>query len=71
VGAYRRRFIRFPREVLDAYLFDSLEQVSEITEAWLETYNTERPHDSLGRVPTLAFLPRPDAAPKSTFAVST
>jgi len=66
------RFNRsFREEVLDAYLFDSLEQVRELTEAWLEIYNTERPHDSLGQVPPLAFLPRPDAAPKSTFEVST
>jgi len=66
------RFNRsFREEVLDADLFDSLEQVREITEAWLEIYNTERPHDSLGQVPPLAFLPRPDAAPKSTFEVST
>ena len=66
------RFNRtFREEVLDAYLFDSLEQVREITEAWLEIYNTERPHDSLGQVPPLAFLPRPDAAPKSTLEVST
>jgi len=47
-------------KVLDVYLFDSLEQVREITEAWLETYSTERPHDSLGQVPPLTFLPRPD-----------
>ena len=66
------RFNRsFREEVLDAYLFDSLAQVRELTEAWLEIYNTERPHDSLGQVPPLAFLPRPDAAPKSTFEVST
>jgi len=38
-------------KVLDVYLFDSLEQVREITEAWLETYSTERPHASLGQVP--------------------
>jgi len=25
--------------VLDSYLFDDLEQVREITEAWLKTYN--------------------------------
>jgi len=37
------RFKRtYREEVLDAYLFDSLEQVRAITHAWLETYNTER-----------------------------
>jgi transposase InsO family protein len=41
--------------------------VREITEVWLEIYNTERPQDSLGQVPPLAFRPRPDAASKSIF----
>jgi len=71
-NAFIERFNRtFREEVLDAYLFDSLEQVQEITDAWLATYNTERPHDSLGQVPPLAFLPRPDMLAKSTFEVST
>ena len=71
-NAFIERFNRsFREEVLDAYLFDSLEQARESTEAWLEIYNTERPHDSLAQVPPLAFLPRPDPASKSTFAVST
>ena len=48
-------------EVLDAYLFDSLDQVRVITAAWLAIYNTMRPHDSLGQMPPLMFLPRPDA----------
>jgi len=30
-----------------------------------------RPHDSLGQVPPLTFLPRPDAPEKSTFEVPT
>jgi putative transposase len=71
-NAFIERFNRsFREEVLDAYLFDSLQQVREITEAWLEIYNTERPHDSLGQVPPVAFLSRPDAPVKSTFEVST
>ena len=37
-------------------------EVRAITDDWLATYNTERPHDSLGRVPPLTFLPRPDSA---------
>jgi putative transposase len=64
----RRSNRTFREEVLDAYLFDSLDQVREITDAWLATYNTERPHDSLGQVPPLTFLPRPDAltSPRKT-----
>jgi putative transposase len=41
------------------------------TEAWLTTYNTERPHDSLGEVPPLTFLPRPTTTPdQSSFQLS-
>ena len=61
----------YREEVLDAHLFESLDQEREITDAWLDTYNTERPHDSLGRVPPLMFLPRPDVPAESSFAVST
>jgi len=60
----------FREEVLDAYLFNSLEQVRDLTETWLEIYNTERPHHSLGQVPPLSFLPRPDAPTESAFEVS-
>jgi putative transposase len=71
-NAFIERFNRtFREEVLDAYLFDSLDQVRAIIEEWLATYNTGRPHDRLGRVPPLPFLPRPDAPAESTFAVST
>src|SRR5215475_7400076 len=45
-----------------AYLFDSLVQVRAITESWLETYNTERSQESLGQLPPLMFLPRPETA---------
>lgn len=71
-NAFIERFNRtYREEVLDAYLFDSLEQVRAITDAWLEIYNTERPHESLGQVPPLMFLPRPEMPAESTFAVST
>ena len=71
-NAFIERFNRtFREEVLDAHLFESLDQVRAITEAWLAIYNTERPHESLGQVPPLTFLPRPETIPESTFAVST
>lgn len=39
------------REFLDAYLFDSLSQVSEMAWLWRLDYNDERPHESLGNLP--------------------
>jgi putative transposase len=47
-NAYVERFNRtFREDVLDAYSFDSLEEVREITQHWLEEYNTNRPHEAL------------------------
>lgn len=56
-------------EVLDAYVFETIDQVRTITEDWLREYNEERPHDSLGRVPPLMFMPRRATAGKSTFGL--
>jgi putative transposase len=41
--------------VLNAYLFDDLEQAREITEAWIRSYNEERPHRALGKLPPKSF----------------
>ena len=51
-NAYIERFNRtFREDVLDAYLFDDLEEVRTITEHWLEQYNTIRPHEALQGLP--------------------
>jgi putative transposase len=71
-NAYIERFNRSYRtEILDAYLFESLAEVRALTERWLTMYNHERPHDSLGRVPPLTFLPRPTSPGKSPVEWST
>jgi len=71
-NAFVERFNRSYRDgVLDAYVFGSIEEVRRISEEWREDYNWERPHDSLGRVPPLTFLPRPTASRESTLQLST
>jgi putative transposase len=70
-NAFIERFNRtYREEVLDAWLFTSRAQVREVTATWLTTYNTKRPHDSLGRVPPLTFLPRPTSTPESSYQLS-
>lgn len=55
-NAYIERFNRtYREEVLDAYLFEDLQEVRYITDQWLETYNTIRPHEALQGVPPRQF----------------
>jgi putative transposase len=66
-NVYIERFNRtFRHEVLDAYLFESLSQVREITHHWMTEYNEERPHDSLGRIPPAMFRRQVENAGNST-----
>ena len=70
-NAYIERFNRtFRHEVLDAYVFESLRQVREITRAWIHDYNEERPHDSLGKIPPAMFRRQTETAENSTSKLS-
>lgn len=48
-GTYRR-------DILDAYLFEDLWQVKALTEEFVEEYNNERPHESLGNMTPKEYL---------------
>ena len=71
-NAYIGRFNRtYRHEVLDAWLFASLDEARDILTDWILAYNTKRPHDSLGGVPPLDLIPRPTSSPVSGDQLST
>ena len=41
--------------MLSAYVFESLDQVREISAEWLQSYNEERPHDALAGLPPATY----------------
>jgi len=56
-NAYIERFNgTYRREILDCYVFDTLNEVRMMTETWMKTYNQERPHDSLNNLTPTEFL---------------
>jgi putative transposase len=65
-NAFIERFNRtYREEVLNAYLFHSTQEAQALSDAWLVEYNEQRPHDALGRVPPLTYLPRVSTRPES------
>jgi putative transposase len=69
-NAFIERFNRsYRQEVLDAHLFETIEDVQALSDEWLQIYNEERPHDALGNVPPVHYLPRPRKVEKSTYRV--
>jgi putative transposase len=71
-NAFIERFNKsFRDEVLDANLFNSLQEAQAAADDWLMDYNEYRPHESLGDVPPAVFLPRAFNQDVSSFNLST
>jgi putative transposase len=55
-NAYIERFNRtFRTEVLDRYVFTSLDEVRRMTEDWRQRYNHDQPHGSLGGLSPIRY----------------
>ncbi len=69
-NAFIERFNRTYRtEVLNAYVFESLDQVREISAEWLQRYNEERPHEALAGLPLAMYRAQLETS-SSPFIVS-
>lgn len=65
------RFNRTYRdEVLNAYLFDSISDMREVTDDWLRRYNEIQPRDALGSLPPARYCERLLAMENSTLELS-
>src|SRR5574341_826661 len=70
-NAFVERFNRtYRHEVLNAFLFEDLDQVREITDQWLRSYNEERPHDALGNLTPAEYREKLLQARTSTLELS-
>lgn len=68
-NSFIERFNRTYRdEVVNMYVFGTLNEVREITENWMRQYNEERPHDSLDDLTPLEYLSTRNASENANCA---
>ena len=59
-NAYIERFNRLFREdILDAYLFEDLEDLRLLADEWMDDYNRNHPHSALGGLSPLTYVKSP------------
>ena len=63
-NSYVERFNRtFREEVLNFYVFSRLSEVRTMVDAWVQEYNEQRPHESLGNLTPEEFALNMPGAP--------
>ena len=61
-NAFIERLNRLFREdILDAYLFEDLEDLRLLADEWMDDYNRNHPHSSLGGLSPLAYIKSPES----------
>jgi len=61
-NVYIERFNRLFREgILDAYLFEDLEELRLLADEWMDDYNRNHPHSALGGLSPLAYIKSPES----------
>ena len=61
-NAFIERFNRLFREdILDAYLFEDLEEMRLLADEWMDDYNRNHPHSALGGLSPLAYIKSPES----------
>jgi len=67
-NSYIERFNRTYRtEILDMYVFRTLNEVRDLTENWMTEYNEERPHDALNDLTPWEYLTKHELAETSNY----
>lgn len=54
-------------EILNMYVFTTLNEVRELTENWMSKYNEERSHDALNDLTPWQYLSKYDQAETSNY----